>query len=734
MVHIHAFAGGMLNMAEATGRRENWLSFLRWWRWCAVVLVCIGCQRTPAPAPFHRFVEEVAPGDRWHETKVHIGSETRNVLFAPYRSALQEIEVAQDGTIPLGAVAEIERISPDATGVTVEVRRLPSGEQSPAQDGATRVYVPLEGDVAELARRKVEVLAAGEPGRRVHASAREVLRLPREYVTRAFRIPSSARFDFGIGFEGEPSATQLPAVRFSVEVQRGRDRKEIFSRTLKAESGEAQPHWVDISLDLSDLAGSTVRLVFTTDTVEHHEAAGSLPVVPLLTWSPVWSSPILYSAGSERSDTRQNFILISLDTLRADHLGCYGYHRDTSPNIDRFAGEAFLFENCIAPTSWTLPSHASVFTGLHPSVQGPKDVLPAFRVIQTRETTLGEIARECRYLTAAYTEGGWVCAGMGFAQGFELYSDGKHGIAGDAENTFNKALSWIRKFGRLPFFLFVHTYQTHEPYAPPGRFATMFDSDYTGPVGKNVFGPQKNLSDADNVHLEALYDGEIAYTDDLLGNFLDQLHEMNLLDQTVVIIFSDHGEEFLEHGDFCHGKTLYDEVLAVPLIMRFAGDKTPAGRVTRQVSLTDLYATVVEMLRVEHHVPADCMSLLPLIDASETRKPYDRKIVVGELYVDTKAIGIDTPAWWSHSVRTENEKCLVSEEKRTEELYDLRKDPAEKNNIAAQNQPGVEHYRKTLRLFLKAVTADRTASLPGEWDVVPLTEEDRRQLKALGYM
>jgi arylsulfatase A-like enzyme len=702
-----------------------------------VLLACIGCHRAPTVTSFHRFVEHSAPANRWYETKVQIGQETRNVLFAPYRSHPREIEVAADGTIALGEVAEFDKINSDVSGITIKVQPLPLEPQSSAEDAATRIYIPLRlaRDRAELAARTVKVSPEVAPRTRIQTSVRAVHTLPREYVTRAICIPTGALLDFGMGFEGEPPTTQPVAVRFSVQAAQGQERTVLFSQTLRAQSEGDCGRWIDESIDLSELAGSTARFVFSTDTVNHKQEADSANAgVPLHTWSTVWSSPILYIAEPDRTDKMPNFILISLDTLRADHLGCYGYHRETSPRIDSFARGAFLFENCIAPTSWTLPSHTSVFTGLHPAAQGPRDVLPAFRPVEQRETTLGEAARQSGYLTAAYTEGAWVRGALGFAQGFELYSDGKSDITGDAENTFHHGLTWIRKFRQQPFFLFVHTYQTHQPYRPPARFATMFDSHYTGPPDDDIVYPKENRSEPYKERIEALYDAEIAYTDDLLGTFLEQLSQMELLENTTVIIFSDHGEEFLEHGDFSHGNTLYDEVLQVPLIIRVAGGNPPAGRVTRHVSLTDLYATVLEMLQFEHNAPATCLSLLPLIQPSKIQRSYDKNTIIGELYVDPQARGRNEPGWWLHSVRTEDWKYIFSAEKGTEELYSLRNDPAEKNNIAAQNQAQVEHYRKSLQLFLRTVAAERTPSPAAEHRIVPLTEHDRRQLKALGYM
>jgi len=730
------FGETVTTMAQEIRERTTQISLVAQYVWCFAALLCIGCQRASEPAGFHRFVEDVVPGDRWHETKVHIARETRNVLSAPYRGELKEVEVAEDGTIPLSDVVEVDEISADAVGVTVRVQPAPRRDDPSVEPRAMSVYValPPERDPAVLAGTRVQVLPAGATGRKVRASAREALTLPIEHVTRLVTVPRSARLDFGIGIEGEELTGEAPSVQFSLEVLSEEERRTVFSRTLDPQRELAEPRWVDASVDLSQLAGSTVRFVFRIEPTGEASAEVGDSVVPLVGWSPVWSSPILRFTSAREADERPNVILISLDTLRADHLGCYGYHRDTSPNIDKFAEGAFLFENCIAPSSWTLPSHASVFTGLHPSVHGAIVFLPACRPIRQEEKTLAELARQHGYLTAAYTEGVLVSGSLGFSQGFELYSDGEATLEGAAEETFNKAFQWVQAHAGLPFFLFVHTYQAHNPYTPPGRFATMFDTGYTGRVGKDIFDPHMDFSDADKIHLEALYDGEIAYTDAVVGAFLKRLRKMRLLDNTMVVIFSDHGEEFWDHGGVQHGVTLYDEQLRVPLIIRLAGNEPPTGRESRQVSLTDLYATVTELLGIEHDSLPDCMSLTPLMGVSKPGVQYERTVVVSETCHRDNPLQFISDRWRRYSVRTDAEKYMHTEKYDTEELYNLRLDPNETNNIAQDNTSSLKHYRAVKESFLKSVSAGLPQPSATELRPVPFSEEDRRRLRALGYL
>jgi arylsulfatase A-like enzyme len=700
-----------------------------------LLVVYVGCSQRPESQSFYRFVEDIVPGDRWHETEVSIGHETRNVLFAPYRSNPIEIEVSGDGTVSLSAVAEIEKLSADAPGIRIAVQRLPlQGE--PAKTDYVYVPLPAGRDVDILAEERGNVLPADGLTRSVKAWAREVIPLPQEHVTKTVRIPQSARLDFGIALEDEePDAP----VRFTVLAKRGGSRSAVFTQTLDPLSDEFRGGWVDARVDISELAGSEVRFVFRTEIVRDGGGEDG-PETPSFI-SPVWSSPIMYWAEAVKEDDRPNVILISLDTLRADHLGCYGYHRATSPNIDKFAESAILFEYAIAPSPWTLPSHASLFTGLHPSVHQAGMYVRDdtnrpywdYPLLQ-EEATFPELARQHGYLTAAYTEGGYVQAILGFSQGFDLYSDGTRvpTASGFVEETFGNALEWLKKYGNLPFLLFVHTYEIHAPYDPPRRFVEMFSKGYAGTGGLWAYEAR---SQADRIHCEDRYDGDIAYTDEVLARLFAELEKLGLLRDTAIVLFSDHGEEFWEHGRCGHRNTVYEEVIHVPLIIRLAGTHPPTGRVTRQVSLTDVYATVLELLGIDQDVPLDGMSLLPLIGSSKGGNTYERDIIVSEFTREDEAEESGRSRKWRlNSVRTEGEKYIQSSKTETEELYDLGADPGEQTNLAPGNQPRLEHYRGLLSSFLKTVRAGHAPPDPNRPKGQLLTEEDRRRLKALGYL
>lgn len=474
----------------------------------------------------------------------------------------------------------------------------------------------------------------GEVKARLGTQYRTVLAMPREaegveppaaasYTSSPVMVPALApRLDFGIGTlpaEGEPSAP----ITFTVSIRAGDATQPIFTHVLN--TGEfVQPlaaQWVDVSLDLRPWAGQQATFAFFAATADGTLYPGAR-----------WAAPILYAAVDRQADTPPNVLIISLDTLRADHLGCYGYSRDTSPNLDAIAKQSFVFEECIAPSSWTLPSHATMFTGLSPASHGAY----AFSTPRLRDscTTISELARDAGYLTAAFTEGAYVGGQLGMYQGFDLYSNGRPTgpkTQGAVEETFGNGLAWMERYREQPFFMFLHTYEIHWPYYSPQHFANKFTAapidpvQFTEDIGKNDFsgagfmvitndpGQRRDIVD--------LYDGGIAHTDAVLGNLFARLKSSGLLENTIVVITSDHGEGFWEHGLASHGTMLYREVLHVPLIIRLPGKNPPSGRVSGLVALADLFPTLLERLGIDHPATEDAFSLNPLINGAASDYP-----------------------------------------------------------------------------------------------------------------
>jgi arylsulfatase A-like enzyme len=321
------------------------------------------------------------------------------------------------------------------------------------------------------------------------------------------------------------------------------------------------------------------------------------------------------------------FILISLDTLRADHLGAYGYERPTSPFLDSLTARGTLFENAVVQLPGTLPSHMSIFTGLYPPEHGvypEKALAPEIR-------TLPEVLRAEGFRTGGHTEGGYVAGRYGFARGFDEWSDESPMVEGpgglvksrDAvKRTFRLGLEFLRKArDREAFFLFLHTYSIHDPYDPPEGYRSRF---WPGPPPEHAFPPngadlaafnrgERTLAPRAVDYYRALYDAQIRYTDDVLRDFFRGLDGLGLADSVTVVVTSDHGEEFLEHGELVH-EQVYPECLHVPLVVLRPGQRE-GRRVGALVQSIDIAPTLFELAGIPpaRRPPVSGRSLVPLL-------------------------------------------------------------------------------------------------------------------------
>lgn len=502
-----------------------------------------------------------------------------------------------------------------------------AGSQSQAQPGPAAAHEPQAapsrgGTNPFLYRFTAE--NADEVKARLGVQYRSVLAIPgrdsetegtptASYTSSTVRVPEQGWLDVGIGLipvEGEP----VSAVTFAVSIESGGASEEVFSRELSTGdfANLLESHWVDERVDLSQWAGQEVRFGFFASA-----AGAPYP-------GARWAAPILYSSVARTADAPPNILVISLDTLRADRLGCYGYSHDTSPNLDRLAKESFVFEECIAPSSWTLPSHATLFTGLPPALHGA--YVFSAPVLRKSHTTLSEVARDAGYATVAFTEGAYVGGPLGFYQGFDLYSNGRQAgpsPRGDAKTTFGIAGDWLERNSDRPFMMFLHTYQIHWPHLPPEPYANKFTSSPVDPVQffheirENDFNGNSFLvitkDPGKRQIVNDLYDAGIAYTDALLGELFAHMEKLGLMENTLVVVLSDHGEGFWEHGLASHGTTLYREVLHVPLIVRLPGQNPRSGRIPNLVTLADVFPTVLEWMGVEREAQHDAYNLNSLM-------------------------------------------------------------------------------------------------------------------------
>jgi arylsulfatase A-like enzyme len=389
--------------------------------------------------------------------------------------------------------------------------------------------------------------------------------------------------------------------------------------------------------------------------------------------------------------------VVTLDTLRADRLGCYGFRDVATPHLDAIAAEGVLFEQAAATAPMTLPSHASIFTGLIPPHHGVRDNGGFF--LEEETVTLAELLQEAGWATGAFI-GAWVLDGRwGLDQGFDHYSDrfdlSKYKVVnlGTVQKTGDEvmdlALEWLDTIRSEKFFAWVHLYDPHTPYEPPEPFADRYPGQP--------------------------YLGEIAYTDEVVGRLVEWLRDSGLWDRTILVLVGDHGESLREHGEATHTFFIYDATQHVPLIIHTPwGDR---GRSGAQVSTVDLLPTILDLLGLPPLEGADGRSLARLVLHPEAESP-------GLAYAETYFPRFHYR--WQHlrSVRDGTWKFI---EAPTPELYDLREDPGETMNLYEDRQDVAE----ALRNRLLRMAGDGTQAVP---DNASLDPETLQRLAALGYV
>lgn len=383
-----------------------------------------------------------------------------------------------------------------------------------------------------------------------------------------------------------------------------------------------------------------------------------------------------------------NVLIITIDTLRADHLTSYGYHRPTSPRMDEFARRGVLFEAVACQSSQTLPSHASIFIGTNPRVH---KAISHESPVDPAVTTLAELLKKAGYQTGAFISSHALDSEYGLDQGFDTYwevhkehtfQERRSATADEMDLTTDAALTWLGQNSGSEFFLWIHWFHPHRPYNPPPAYARAFAGAYEGPVTSEpefimkVWRDRIDLPEEDVAYLVGLYDGEVAFADAQVGRVLDELETMNLLDNTVVVITADHGEILYEHEYyFGHDIALYDECLMIPLIIYAPALGAAHPRIGSLVQSLDILPTVLDLLEMEHPGGLEGKSLLPLIAGSgQSTADY--------CFSETFPFPEKCPP--RHAVRTAHSKLIWKEEQTatlTKEFYDLTADPGETQSL-----------------------------------------------------
>ncbi len=431
-----------------------------------------------------------------------------------------------------------------------------------------------------------------------------------------------------------------------------------------------------------------------------------------------------------KTESRPNLLVITLDTTRQDHLGLYGYDRDTSPELESLAKDSVVFDSAFAQETSTAPSHASMFTGQYPFNHGV--VANEFR-LAPESATLAEILAANGYRTGGFVSG-WTLAARtsGLDRGFLIYDDEVPEARRLGAETVVRALEWLGAESTEPFFLFVHLFDTHGPFSSPPEFQQMFHSETPG-TRLGLIPEYQQMRDAEGQPVDTvspyvdLYDGSIRFADTLIAALLDAVD----LDTTVVVVAADHGESLSErYWSVDHGGHVFDEQTRVPLLLHAPG--LEQRRVGALVETVDLMPTLLQLLEID--LPAQAAvagrSLVPLItgDRDEWRRVVFSSAKAVSLRYEDRGYDLN-PARKIYSARSRDWKLInyPGMDQDYWELYDLQSDPMERHDVAAQYPERVEELRIALANWLR--TARRTQFQP-----VELSEEERQKLLALGYL
>lgn len=523
------------------------------------------------------------------------------------------------------------------------------------------------------------------------------------------RIPKGGRLEFHLALP--PRKNSSPEKRsFMVNVYSSGSRLLKRFDIDAVNSGRVFKAFVPVKLDLADIAKKKV-------IIEFEYKNGGNPGVPDFI---ALADPMLYP--SDAGD-KPNIILISLDTLRSDHLGIYGYGRGTSPNIDKFAKESTVFLNAVSCSPWTLPSHMSFMTSLYPFETGlrPSGTWYADSRLAPSVKTLAQYMKEAGYKTAGITGGSYLSAVYGYDRGFDFYREHTHYKEKDSNVEIAQAIDWIKANRADRFFLFFHTYEIHEPYT------------------RDYFCRLENIRENGGgirPYVIAKYDSGIRHADESVGRLIDELRRMGLLFKTVVIITSDHGENFdlLKKGRSgtwgSHGQTLYDAELKVPLIIGGCKKFQTGKRIMNQVSLVDLLPSIVDMAGEEAGEGIRGRSFLPLISGDRGAGAYAYAEGIFRAKYDKKALRTNGFKFIYDTAPADGAESAEAKY----EYYDLGKDPHEKTNIARDNIRRVEALNAQLRKIMSSILANYTKLTSGKTGPAADTKDLQEQLKNLGYI
>jgi arylsulfatase A-like enzyme len=611
---------------------------------------------------------------------------------------------------------DVNRRRVDTFGVTDQLADytlvLPARVQRPGENeitissGSRRPRTSAPGYNGDVVVERIRFLDDTPTRHRPRATGQRLL-LPVPSTFDFFaRIPPFARLSFDL--------SGIVAAELTVDVGGGSASDHLTQRF---------PSAGPVTVDLDAYAGRTMQVVM--------RASGGSPTEAVALDRPRISGslPARQTLRIPRAQVKPNILFYVIDTLRADHLSGYGYGRRTSPNIDALARDGVSFSAVVAQSSWTRPAVATLLTGLNPPLHGAVSLRDSLR---PDVPTMATLLQGAGYATAAFVTNYNVAARWGLQRGFAEYRylpEDEHGatvhVRADALN--REVFAWLdqhRTAASQPFFLYVHATDPHAPYTPPVEYAERMRS--VAGSAENAAGLLPRLrrdpgaATTDEVQrLVDAYDGEIAFVDHEFGELVAKLRAMGLWDATLVVLTADHGEEFHDHGAFEHGRTLFQELIHVPLVMRFPDG---AGRGTRfepMVRQADVLPTMLDYLGIP---PPSVQSGRSLLASAAPAATWS-----DEAFSQTSLGRNELTAYVS-----DGWKVILGREARAEriEAYDLTADVAEKRNRASEQAERVGYAKQAIAASRRAPGLRAVRSFRRETRVDPATEE---RLRALGY-
>ncbi len=525
-------------------------------------------------------------------------------------------------------------------------------------------------------------------------------------------VPANGKLGFGVGFDGQGSAQGQVRV-----IPEG-------GQPIDAWKGAVTGSYQDHVVDLAAHANNVVRIDFEATGSGAGRVAFAEPKILIPVQRPM-----------ERTREAKNVVVLLIDTLRADKMKPWNPRsRVQTPTIDRLAGEGTVFELAHSPENWTKPSVASVLTGLYPITHGARQ---SESVLGQGALMISEHMKSNGFTTGSFLANGYVSDRFGFAQGWDHYTNYiREGKNTDASNVFTEAGNWIEQNKDRRFFAYIQTIDPHVPYDPPDEYLRMYDArEYTGPVAARMTPdllekakrnpPAVTFTDRDVERLEALHDGEISQHDHELGKFIERLSRLGIWDDTLLVITSDHGEEFRDHGSWGHGHSVYEELLHVPLLFRMPGVIPEGRRVKQAVGTLSIPATVTDLAKVPAMPNLEGPSLVPYIDGNIAPRP---PVAFSDFMDDRRVI-------------TAGRYKMIVRGNLTVSMFDIEADPRERTQLDMSARPIAARYcRILLGQFLRATNrAQWLEAVQGRGAQVDsaaseLDDTTREQLRQIGYM